>query len=423
MQGLKIVFPSGAGEQAVLLKPAAGFWDLRDGVVVHVKVKNAGGSTMTPSVQIASKGGPTDTVTGKPLTPGSTQEILVPFTAAIPAKAVPLQKSGFGTMLNGTKFTSDTAGPIKISAQHTSPATLVVESIICDAPPAVLPEWLGKRPPVQGDWVMTFNDDFNGPTIDQKKWNIYGVNYWDKRTHWSKDNLILGGGVVKQHFEKKTGFHNDDPSQKQTEYACGFLETYGKWVQRYGYFEARVKLPEAPGLWPTFWMMPDRGEQAGPQWKRQSTNDPGMELDIMEHLTRWGPYRYNIAHHWDGYGKDHKSNGTTCNYVQHDKDGFITVGLLWTPGSAIYYCNGREMVRFEDPRVCSVESSILIETTTGGWDNSDVDDSKLPVDYVIDYVRCWQRKDLASPVDGFKGSSAPTPATAPATVPTPAPAI
>jgi hypothetical protein len=38
--------------------------------------------------------------------------------------------------------------------------------------------------------------------------------------------------------------------------------------------------------------------------------------------------------------------------------------------------------------------------TTGGWDNNAVDDAKLPADYLIDYVRVWQRRDLASSVDG-----------------------
>ena len=30
----------------------------------------------------------------------------------------------------------------------------------------------------------------------------------------------------------------------------------------------------------------------------------------------------------------------------------------------------------------------------GGWDNDPLDDSQLPADFMIDYVRCWQRKDL-----------------------------
>ena len=167
-----------------------------------------------------------------------------------------------------------------------------------------------------------------------------------------------------------------------------------------------MKLPRAPGLWPTFWLMPDRGAGVGPHDHRQDTANGGMEFDIMEHLTRWGPYRYNIALHWDGYGKQHKAIGSACNYVQADKDGFITSGLLWTPGSAVFYGNGKELFRWEDPRICTVPSGIIIEITTGGWDNNAVDDAQLPADYLIDYVRVWQRKDLASEVDGLQPTKA-----------------
>jgi beta-glucanase (GH16 family) len=152
-----------------------------------------------------------------------------------------------------------------------------------------------------------------------------------------------------------------------------------------------MKLPTAAGLWPAFWMMPDRGAQAGEQWKRQDTSNGGMEFDIMEHLSRWGPYRYNIAMHYDGYAKDHKQLGSDKIYVEPDKDGFITCGLLWTPGSAIYYCNGKEVLRWIDPRISSVPSILMFTLPNGGWDNNELDDAQLPADFVIDYVRVWQR--------------------------------
>ncbi|MGB8355431.1 MAG: family 16 glycosylhydrolase [Chthoniobacteraceae bacterium] len=411
--GLKITLPAGKGDQTVALKPPIGRWDLRFVAEVRVKLKNTGNTPVTPSVQLTSNTGSGDVITAPSLAPGAESEIVVPFAAVVSARAQAVAKPGYFSTETGTgtKFGSDAASAIKISAAHEGEASLEVTSIIGDTPEAKLPDWLGKRPPVAGDWVQTFDDEFDGKEIDQKKWNIYGENFWDKRTHWSKDNLILGDGVVKQHFEKKHGYHNDDPKSmlglsnpktSESDYACGYLDTYGKWVQRYGYFEARVKLPVAPGLWPTFWLMPDRGVETGPQWKRQSTSDGGMEMDIMEHLTRWGPHRYNIANHWDGYGKEHKSVGNVFNYVLPDKDGFITVGLLWTPGQAVYYANGNEMFRVEDPRIGSQPANIIFETTTGGWDNNAVDDKQLPVDYVIDYVRVWQRKDLASSVDGYK---------------------
>ena len=39
---------------------------------------------------------------------------------------------------------------------------------------------------------------------------------------------------------------------------------------------------------------------------------------------------------------------------------------------------------------------------SGGWDNNALDDLKLPSDFIVDYVRVWQRKDLALPTDGKK---------------------
>ena len=60
-------------------------------------------------------------------------------------------------------------------------------------------------------------------------------------------------------------------------------------------------------------------------------------------------------------------------------------------------------------------SNLIIEITTGGWDNNSIDDSQLPADYIFDYVRVWQRKDLASDVDGYK--SPPKPEAQPAETP------
>ncbi|MGA2067383.1 MAG: glycoside hydrolase family 16 protein [Thermoguttaceae bacterium] len=423
-QGLSVVFPPAGGEQSVAFKPLAGRWDLCDATEVRVKLKNEGQSPLTPSVQATSNGGTTDLATAAaPLAAGEEKELVASFIPAVPGKGVPVPKAGYygnrpGT---GTSFTSDAVAAVRITAKHEGAATLLVESITAAAPAAVLPEWIGKRPPAPGDWVKTFDEEFDGPAIDQAKWNIHGPNYWDRASHWTKDNLILEGGMAKFRFEKKRGFHNDnsdpkvDPQnltgKKESDYACGYLDTYGKWVQRYGYFEARLKLPRAPGLWPTFWMVPDRGAAAGPQWVRSDTGKGGMELDIMEHLTRWGPYRYNLALHFDGYQKDHKSVGSACNYVQADKDGFITPGLLWTPGSIVFYCNGKELWRWDDPRVSNVPSHFIFEVTTGGWDNNAVDDRQLPADYLVDYVRVWQRKDLASSADGLQ--PAPKPERAP----------
>jgi beta-glucanase (GH16 family) len=106
--------------------------------------------------------------------------------------------------------------------------------------------------------------------------------------------------------------------------------------------------------------------------------------------------------HWDGYGAGHKATGSGSIYVPADKDGYIVVGLLWTPESAVLYGNGKELARWKNPRISNAPSCILLDNVTGGWETEALDDAQLPGDFVVDYVRAWQRADLASEVDGPK---------------------
>lgn len=364
-------------------RPPIGRWDLREFDAIRVSVRNPSSTPTSIRVGVETNGGDAE-ANESGLPPGESRSILVPFAGKTPFD--------LATKTGGTAAVTDSVSAIRVTGKGG------VERVDAIRLPEDLPKWLGKRPPVPGDWVRTLSQEFEGKRLDPTIWKVTGENYYDKVSHWSRDNVILGGGVVRLRYSKKRGFHNDDPKRDQSPYASGFLDTYGLWRQRYGYFEARMKLPTAPGLWPAFWMMPDRGR--GEQWQRQDTANGGMEFDIMENLTRWGTRRYNVAVHYDGYDKDHKSIGTDKAYARPDKDGYLTCGLLWTPGRAAFYANGREVARWEDARVSDVPSILMFTLPSGGWDNRPLDDAGLPDDFVIDYVRVWQRKDLASSADG-----------------------
>jgi beta-glucanase (GH16 family) len=407
--GLLLNF-NGHKEDLVTIKPPYGQWDLGQANQIRVKFKNVGTVPVKPSVVVGSD----EATLAAPIAPGAEGEVDASFLPPVPGKIGEDWKKGVdpGT---GTKFESNHAKGFDIVVDPGAAKSVLVTAIIADVEIGQVPDWVGKRPPVDGDWTQTFDEEFNAPTIDLKKWNIYGHNYWDKRTHFSKDSLILKDGDAILHYEKKHGLQNDgygtvdNGSPKETDYSVGFLNTYGKFTQRYGYFESRMKLPRTPGLWPAFWLMPDRGK-AGPGHYRTGTGKQpedgagvgGMEFDIMEFLSGWGPYRFNIAMHWDGYGRDHKMTGSELNYYKPDKYGYVTVGLLWTPGSAVYYINGHECLEWKSPRVSDVEEYIMYDMVSGGWSNTPFDDTKLPGDLNIDWVRVWQRKDLATPADGPK---------------------
>ncbi|TWT80102.1 Beta-glucanase precursor [Planctomycetes bacterium CA13] len=382
------------------IKPPTKYWNLKNATAVRVSIRNNGQSMVTPSVRVASEGnGFTDVATAPPIASGQTKQIVASFVAKAAWQAMaydPAKPHDGGKPGTGTKFRNDRVTSVDIAIEHVDSGAIVIDSVEAIVQPKQMPSWLGQRPPIEGDWKLSFEDSFDGAKIDLSKWNVYGPNWWGKSelTHWTKDNVVVGDGLVKLHFEKKRGWLNDDPKTgHESDFAGGYLDTDGKWKQKYGYFEARMKLPTNDGLWPAFWMMPDRGSEAS-TGARRSTANGGMEFDIMEHLTRWGPYRYNIAFHWDGYEQDHKSIGTSNVYVQPDEEGFITPGFLWTPGELAFYCNGEIVGRWKDDRVGNIPSYIILYQVVGGWDNDNLDPTSLPADFEIDYVRAWQREDL-----------------------------
>ena len=324
----------------------------------------------------------------KTLAPGETAIVELPFIPSEPWHLVGDAKDAKPT--GGTKFESHRVRGMTFTAKEKG-AQYQVVGVRAAKVEAKIPAWLGKRPPVPGKWKQTLAEEFNDGKLNEKVWSPYSANYWDKRTHFTRENILFRDGCCVLKYEKKTGPKNDDPTLGTTDYACGILDSYDHWTQLYGYFEARMKLPKKPGLWPAFWTMPDRGPDAGKErWMRTDTHKGGMEFDILEHLTAWGPYRFNIACHWDGYGKEHRAVGTSGAYVPTDKDGFMTIGMLWLPGVYAIYANGVEILRWESERVANVPAHIFFYMVSDGWANEPLDDDELPDEFAIDWFRVWQ---------------------------------
>jgi beta-glucanase (GH16 family) len=67
-------------------------------------------------------------------------------------------------------------------------------------------------------------------------------------------NFSIGGGVATLKSEARNCLF----SGVNYSYATSEISTFKNYRQLYGYFEARIKFPGVTGLWPAFWMMPDR---------------------------------------------------------------------------------------------------------------------------------------------------------------------
>ena len=398
----------------VLFHPENGVWSLAEALQARVLIKNTGSKAASPRLRLESKSGPSDIVaSAKPIAPGAQGEIVVPFAAKVAYQMVtdPDQdklelKKSWGEPVPGTghKYASNvTKGITLLPDAAGGEQSYEVKGIIADMPaPTPLPAWLGKKPPVEGDWKVTFNDEFDGDSIDLSKWNIYssGDYHIGAFNHFSKENVIVRDGKLTLRIEKKPGHHNDDPNMPENDWATGYADTFGKWTQRYGYWEIRCIIPTPPNSFYAYWLMPDRGIAGGEDFVRQETKKGGMEFDILEGLSIWGAYRHDLGMHWDSYMKYHKTIGMLNAYFQPDKDGYVTVGMLWLPGKLVFYDNGRESASWESPRIGSLQSFMILDNVLGGWEKEPIDEKKMPSDFVIDYVRVWQRSDLVTPGDG-----------------------
>ena len=394
---IKVTFGTGSNYPNIEFPVPKGGWNLDAFGAIEVTVTNPNDRKINVLMRVDNPGDwktePWNTE-NTPVNAGETKIVKVTFGQQNGAPAFPLNPkriSAIQIFLERPK--PDTVlilSDLKASGGGalTSPADRNV--------PVTPPEWLGTRPPIEGEWVQTLDENFDGETLNDKLWTPRFP--WDgpqpgQLQRYAPENVIVGDGVASFKVEKRQGHENNDPKLGTREFTSGLIQSYDKWTQLYGYFEARVKLPTARGLWPAFWMMPDRGAASGAdQWRRRDTGSGAMEIDILEHLTEWGPGRNNVALHWDGYGADHQSWGTTQIYFGSTPDGWHQFGLLWEPGKFTWYIDGKKVMEYSNERISKIPSYLKLNVQTGGWATKDIDESKLPDFFKVDYVRAWQLK-------------------------------
>jgi len=238
---------------------------------------------------------------------------------------------------------------------------------------------------------LTWRDEFDGDSLDGAKWGMHGGSGAIKRRdgYWCLDVARVEDGKLHiPSFYSEEGIAGGPAGY----YSLG-MDTRGRFSQKYGYFEARCKLPKGQGLWSAFWMMPDAFGTA-PEDGRT-----GAEVDIYEsayYKDGWVKRdSVSSAVHYGGYGDNLHSQGVGRWLVCRPYDSFHTYGIEWNEGGYIFYIDGRETGRSDFGGVCQNELWLLlsVEHQFGGW-AGDIRENKCMTDFVVDYVRVYQYKEL-----------------------------
>ena len=110
-----------------------------------------------------------------------------------------------------------------------------------------------------GDWVLVFEDEFNGDELDTEKW-FTCEDGWN-RFHggcnaelqcYLDDNIKVNNGILSLIAKRENpGFHRPD-CDEILPYSSGWIQTKTKF--KYGLIEARCRVPKGKGFWPAFWL-------------------------------------------------------------------------------------------------------------------------------------------------------------------------
>ncbi len=161
---------------------------------------------------------------------------------------------------------------------------------------------------------------------------------------------------------------------------------------RYGYIEARIKLPKGRGTWPAFWMMPIDMSQRWPYCG---------EIDIMEEVGAVAD-ETSSSIHCGAYNHPSHTQKTVKRITVGAEQEFHTYGVEWTADGIKFYVDGihddttlsfvNDKKNDQDTWPFDKEFHIILNLAWGGdWGGfKGVDPGALPATMEVDYVRVFQ---------------------------------
>ena len=157
-------------------------------------------------------------------------------------------------------------------------------------------------------------------------------------------------------------------STQQT-FLSGVISTHDKFSQKYGYFEARIKIPSAIGTFPAFWLLHDKMAAEGTQ---------RTEIDIMENLGHAPWYVYNSFHYFKNVSPSYfgdanfvkpQPSGQIFTQTNYSED-FHVYAVKWTAGSIIWYIDDVQVSEVSNNEANFEELYVILNLAIGGnWTN------------------------------------------------------
>ncbi|WP_430784203.1 family 16 glycosylhydrolase [Actinoplanes sp. G11-F43] len=239
---------------------------------------------------------------------------------------------------------------------------------------------------------VTWSDEFNGAAgapVDGSKWNFdvggggFGNNELQYYTN-STNNVRQDGQGRLAITARKENPNNFQCWYGSCQYTSGRILTSGKFTQKYGRFEASIKVPKGQGIWPAFWMLGDNLGSVG--WPQSG------EIDIMENVGKEPNNLYGTIHGPGYNGGSAISGKRTLNAPLGD--AFHSYAVEWSPNLIVWQLDGVEYFRVTPASlggrqwVFDHPFFLILNVAVGGnWPGSPDASTSFPQTMLVDWVR------------------------------------
>ncbi|MBT0770549.1 family 16 glycosylhydrolase [Kineosporia sp. J2-2] len=269
-------------------------------------------------------------------------------------------------------------------------------------PPASTSTSTTTAPAAPAGWRQVWSDEFNGGSLNRSVWkaenySTYGEGNKELPCLMDRpENLKVAQGVLtlsarRESTPLKCG-SSDARFPNGRSYSSAHLSTKGLKDWTYGRFEIRAKLPMTPGkskgLWPAFWLRP--------------TNGGTGELDVLEAIgSASGGTTSNKVYqtlHYDYVGTHPQVGYEYPLPAGNLGDGWHTFATEWEKGEIRFYVDGKLTITRNKSNTPWIDQAfnkpfyIRLNLAVGGnWPGTPDASTTFPADYVVDYVRVYQR--------------------------------
>jgi beta-glucanase (GH16 family) len=258
--------------------------------------------------------------------------------------------------------------------------------------------------PGQSGYALVWQDEFEKTgKVDSTKWNFEKGFVRNQELQWyQQENAHVDGKYLVITGNRETvpnpnyDYSSQDwkKSRKQADYTSSSINSRGKFDFKYGIVEVRAKIDTALGMWPAIWTLGIKNP-----WPANG------EIDIMEYYRVKGESTILANAAWADESKRAKWDEAKVpfsEFLKQDPDWpakFHVWRMEWTEDYIKLYLDDQllnvvdltETVNPDGFNPFQQPHYILLNLAIGG-NGGDPSTSLFPSEYLVDYVRVYQKE-------------------------------